>query len=289
MKSFFELTKSGIITFVLLSGIAGYALSFPVGQDLDMQVPMLFLIGLYFITAGSFALNQAQEWRRDIKMKRTENRPLPSGKVKPWQAILIAALFVPAGLLILYFIEPVVAQLGFATVVLYNGFYTLYWKRKWAFGAVPGAIPGAMPVVLGYAVNGPKNLLTPECVYLFLVMFLWQMPHFWCLSIRFKDDYKRGGFPVLPVEIGEERTLYHMGLYMFAYVGLALAAPLFVPTHYLYVILVVPIAVKVMYEFIKYYKGRSKWLPFFLWVNLSMLVFLTVPVFDKWFFYLSNL
>ena len=101
--------------------------------------------------------------------------------------------------------------LGLFTVALYNGLYTLYWKKKWAFGAVPGAIPGAMPVVIGYSANH-ANVFTPECLYLFLIMFLWQMPHFWSLAIRYKDDYKKGGFPVLPAVIGVPKTLFHIGL-----------------------------------------------------------------------------
>ena len=121
-------------------------------------------------------------------------------------------------------------------------------------------------------------------------MFLWQMPHFWSLAVRYKDDYTKGGFPVLPARIGVERTLYHVGLYTFAYIGVAIAAPWFVNTHVLYLIVILPLALKVLWEFFAYYRahGTRSWLPFFLWVNLSMLAFVCVPVFDKWLLYFLN-
>jgi len=147
-----------------------------------------------------------------------------------------------------------------------------------------------MPVVIGYAVND-VNIFAPDSVYLFLIMFLWQMPHFWSLAIRYKDDYEKGGFPVLPARIGVEKTLYHIGLYTFVYAGLALSLPLFFKANILYVLLVMPLAVKIVLEFFKFFKedGRQRWIHFFLWVNLSLLVFIGVPVVDKWLFYLVNI
>ena len=152
-----------------------------------------------------------------------------------------------------------------------------------AFGAVPGAIPGAMPVVIGYAVN-TTNIFDPACVYLFLVLFLWQMPHFWALAIRYREDYSSGGIPVLPVSLGVPATLYHMGLYTLAYVGVAMMAPWFLKANVFYLLLVVPISLKVLWEFSKYFRTNASqsWLPFFLWTNLSLIIYLAVPVVDKW-------
>lgn len=273
---------------MMISGLLGYAASFPLGNPLEIAIPILLVVGLYLVSSGSFAINQAQEWERDKSMNRTASRPIPAGTIVPWQAYLAGALMCFFGIFLLMLAEPRAGLLALLTVVLYNGLYTLYWKRRWTFGAVPGAIPGAMPVVIGYASNG-GSLLTPDCVYLFLIMFLWQMPHFWSLAIRYKDDYERGGFPVPPNHLGVERTLYHIGLYMFAYVGVALSAPLFVSTQYLYFILIVPLSLKIMWEFWQYFKskGQARWLPFFLWVNLSMLAFLAAPVFDRWIYFIS--
>ena len=262
-------------------------MSFQLGRSFDFSEVTLLLIGLYCVCAGSFALNQAQEWKSDSKMERTASRPIPKGLVTPFQASVFAVLFLIAGLSILWLIKPLTAGLTLLTVVLYNGVYTMVWKPRWIFGAVPGAIPGAMPVTIGYSVNSDA-IFSAESLYLFLILFLWQMPHFWCLAIRYREDYGKGGFPVLPLKLGVPAALYHIGLYVFVYVGVAMASPWFLKANVLYVLLVVPIAAKVLWEFAKYYRGggETQWLRFFLWTNLSMLVFLGVAVFDKWFFFL---
>lgn len=283
MRSYFKLTKSGIVWFVLLTAFLGYSMAVTNGREWDGGALTLLMWGLYLVSSGSFSWNQAQEWQLDARMPRTQSRPIPLGSIRPWQAYVLGAIMIFSGAFFLYLISPVSAGLALATVVLYNGLYTLYWKRRWSFGAVPGAIPGAMPVVIGYAsVN--SNLFNPVVIYLFMIMFLWQMPHFWCLAIRYRDDYARAKIPVLPLAVGVDRTLYHMGLYMFVYVGLALAAPWFFNAHIFYVLLILPVAIKVMIEFFRYHKqsGEGRWLPFFMWVNVSMLAFLTAPVLDSW-------
>ena len=283
MQAFFDLTKIGIVIFVLLTGLAGYALAYDMYSPFDPVVPVLLLVGLYFLSAGSFTLNQAQEWEIDKEMPRTADRPIPKGILRPWQAYAIGIIFVVFGFLVLFLLRPMTAYLGLATVVMYNGFYTLYWKRKMVFGAVPGAIPGAMPVVIGFSVAQP-NLFVPDMFYLFLIMFLWQMPHFWCLAIKYKEDYAKGGIPTLPVAIGVPKTLYHIGLYTIVYLGVALASPIFVQTKYTYFVLILPFSVMVAIEFLRYFRsdGQERWLAFFLWTNFSMLAFVIAPVVDKW-------
>lgn len=283
MKNFFKLTKSGIVWFVLLSAAIGYAMGAPLATAWDWNILAPFLFGLYLVSSGSFAINQAQEWSLDALMPRTKTRPIPGGIYKPWQAYLIGFLMVAVGGSLIAVVSVRASLLALATVALYNGLYTIYWKRKWNFGAVPGAIPGAMPVLIGYAV-GPGPLITPESVYLFMIMFLWQMPHFWCLAIRFKDDYAKAGVPVLPVSLGVYKTLYHIGLYMVAYVGLALASPMFTRTHVFYLLAVIPLSIKLVVEFYRYFESQEqkRWLPFFMWVNFSMLAFIAAPVADRW-------
>lgn len=284
MKQFLSLTKSGIVVFVLFSGLSGYALSSPPFEPWQLSHVLWTLAALYFFSAGSFVINQAQEWQIDQAMPRTVSRPIPSGHVSVRQAWILGVGFVFLGIATGLMVNPLVALLGILTVALYNVLYTLYWKKKWAFGAVPGAIPGAMPVVIGYAANS-SDLFQAELIYAFLIMFLWQMPHFWTLAIRFKDDYSKGGIPVLPLIIGTGATLFHMGLYMFAYVGLAIASPWFTSAYFLYLVLVLPFAFKILYEFFRYYRAgaQSRWLSFFLWTNFSVLVFLIAPVVDKWY------
>jgi protoheme IX farnesyltransferase len=290
MKWFTDLTKFGIIIFVWLCTLAGYGLGFKFEQIFSIWPLLQLLLGIGFLSAGSFALNQYQERDIDARMPRTKKRPIPSGKISPSGALLVAIFLLIVGSVFLFDLKFLVGALGLLTVFLYNVCYTMFWKKNMAMAAVPGAIPGAMPVVIGFAANN-SNILTRECIYAFLIMFFWQMPHYWSLALRFADDYKEGGVPTLPVSTGAGNTLFHMGTYTIAYVTLALLSPWFVEARYFYLFIVVPFALKILWEFNKYFKSeaRSHWLPFFLWINFSMLAFLIVPVIDKWFVVLSNI
>lgn len=278
-----ELFKPGIIFVVLVTGMCGYALSFEVEHLFSVWHLLGFLTGLAILSAGSFALNQAQEWTIDLKMPRTQRRPIPAGTISVRWAFTLGFTFVVFGLVLLSRVSPLAMALGGLTAVLYNVFYTMVWKPNWTFAAVPGAIPGAMPVLIGYAANS-SSIFTPEPIYMFMIMFLWQMPHFWSLAIRFKKDYELGGIPVLPAALGVERALFHIGLYVFVYVALALASPWFFDLKYTYLLVIAPFALKVLWEYFKYLKtnGERRWFPFFMWVNASLLVFLIVPVVQKW-------
>ena len=226
LRAYSKLTKAGIVFFALLTASLGYFLSLQHISDYSPSLFFFFLTGLYLVAAGSFILNQAQEWKIDSKMKRTKERPIPKGQISPFQSYTLALGFIASGSLLLFILQPVTAALALLTVLLYNVFYTLLWKKTLPHGAVLGALPGALPPVIGASLADPY-ILTPECMYLFLIMFLWQMPHFWILAIRHKEDYKGGGIPVLPVSCGFNKTIYEMGLYVIAYCGLVLISPLF--------------------------------------------------------------
>lgn len=283
LKTYADLTKFGIVVFSVLTGLAGYATGFQIEHSFDWKIFLETLLGIYFLSSGSLALNQVQDWKLDQKMARTSKRPIASGKIKPAAGGILAVAFIFVGLQLLFNIEPVAGWVGLVCVVFYNGPYTLYLKKKWAYGAVPGAFPGALPVTIGYAAANP-DIFNSESLYLFLIMFLWQMPHFWVLAIKYKDDYAAGGIPVLPVAKGLKETLFQINLYTLAYVGVAIAAPLFVHASWLYVLLTVPFVFKVLQEAYRYTKSNAqeRFLAFFMWLNVSMLVFLVIPVIDKW-------
>ena len=173
--------------------------------------------------------------------------------------------------------------LGLATVVFYNYFYTLKWKRQSPFAAIPGAIPGAMPFVIGYTA-ATDIIFDSVNFYFFLVMFFWQMPHFWALALRYKDDYALGGIPVLPAARGQKVTEFYVGIYTFAYLALALFAPFVVPVGWAYLLVMMPFAFKVLWELFGFLKDPlgKKWLGFFLWTTFSVLVFIIVPAIDRW-------
>lgn len=284
-KLYSQLTKFGIVIFVLLAGIAGYATGFLIESQFQMMHFLTFIMGLYFLSSGSLALNQVQEYKLDQKMPRTQSRPIAAGKIKPLAGLIISLCMIIVGLDTLFKQSPTAGWVGVASVIFYNGFYTMFWKPRWVFAAVPGAIPGALPITIGYAVNNP-NIFNSESIYLFLIMFLWQMPHFWLISLKFIEDYRKGGFPTLPVTVGLDRTYFHIGLYTFAYAGVAIASPFFLNASWMYALLVFPFAFMLLKKFFVFYNsdGKVGWLAFFMWTNISMLVFIYIPVIDKWSF-----
>lgn len=282
LKTYADLTKFGIVIFVLLSGIAGYASSFAIEKAFSLPHLAFLVLGLYCLSSGSLALNQLQERHVDVKMPRTQKRPLVLGSLSVKSVAIIVVVLLVLGLLFLYLASVAAFLLGLLTVLLYNFVYVYFWKPKMAYAAVPGAIPGALPVSIGYAANS-SNLLAPDSIYLFLIMFLWQMPHFWVLAVKYKEDYALGGIPVLPVEKGLGPTFFQIGLYTFCYVFVATASPWFVQASWIYIALVVPFSFFVLKELFVYIKSEGKkWFKFFMWLNLSMLVYLVVPVIDKW-------
>ncbi len=280
-----DLTKFGIVIFVVLAGVAGYATSFAIENPFLWQHFIQLIGGLFFLSSGSLALNQLQEYKIDRLMPRTQKRPIASGKIQPAAAGILAGAFLLIGSDLLFKTSETAGLLGWVTVILYNVVYTYWWKPKWIFAAIPGALPGALPVTIGYAANDP-SIFKMDSVYLFLILFLWQMPHFWALAMKYREDYRLGGVPTLPAALGVEKTLYHMGLWTFLYVITAVASPWFVQASWIYILAVLPFAYKLLQEFYRYFKskGEQRWLAFFMWVNLSVLVFLYVPVIDKWSF-----
>ena len=281
LQAYSRLTKSGIVIFVLLSASFGYFLSFNENSIFSTNKLLLFLLGLYFVSSGSFILNQAQERKLDCKMNRTKKRPIASGNLSPFQGYILAFGFLIFGSSLLLILKPLSAFLALLTVFLYNGFYTLLWKKHFRYAAVPGALPGALPPVIGYSL-GENSFLTTECLYLFLLMFLWQMPHFWSLALKYKEDYQKAGIPTLPVVFGPKKTLQEISFYILAYSGLALISPMFLRAGIMYAILLLPLVLKILYEFHRYLNNHKQWLRFFLWINASVIVYLSVPVFDKW-------
>ena len=291
VKHTLDFIKFRITVFVLIGASCSYLYGLPVGQSVDWNEFLFFLFFLSVFSSGIFALNQVQEASLDAKMPRTAHRILPRKKISTYQALVISIGLTLFGLLGLFIFNPLVGSLSLAVLILYNLFYTWLWKPHWIFAAVPGAIPGAMPPLIGFVAAG-GNILSIEVIYLFLIMFLWQMPHFWYLSIHYKKDYLSGDIPVPPNLLGTKKTLYLMGIYTCVYLGLALSSPLFVHTSYFFLFLSLPMIIKLGYEFFKLFEleinstsiensKKRPFSPFFIWVNLSLLVFLTTPLLDK--------
>lgn len=185
-----ELSKVRITFAVSLTTFVGYLLK---SGSIDAGL-WATVGGLFLLACGSAALNQYQEWDTDAKMKRTQNRPIPSGKISPLHGLLFALTLISMGSAILFYYSGFLAlQLGILTLIWYNAFYTPL-KKKSAFAVVPGSLIGALPPMVGYAAAG-GSILDSEIIAFAFFMFMWQIPHFWLIVIRHGADYQEGGFP----------------------------------------------------------------------------------------------
>ncbi len=187
-----ELGKIRIARLVTLSTATGY-IAYRGQLSLEMLIPLL---GIFLMALGSAALNQYQEWQLDARMARTRQRPIPSGRLRPVEALRIALGLLLAGTLILGIgVGWLPMALGILAAVWYNGIYTPL-KRVSPLAAVPGAVIGAVPPLVGWVSAGgaPGDRIAVALVVLF---FFWQIPHFWLLLLNFGGDYREAGYPTL--------------------------------------------------------------------------------------------
>ncbi len=185
-----ELIKWKLSLAVAFSAVTGY-LIFAGGVGGAGGGLLLVATGVFLLSSGAAALNQYTERESDALMARTAGRPLPSGRMKPRTALAIAAVMLASGSLLLGFATTVALLLGLLNVLLYNFIYTGLKKRT-TLSIVPGALVGAVPPLIGYTAAG--GAMTDTVILLFaLFMFLWQMPHFWLLLVRYGSEYEKAG------------------------------------------------------------------------------------------------
>ncbi len=192
LKIFFDLSKGRIALLAALSSATGYILA----AD-SVSLAIVFpTVGLFLLACGSSALNQYQERDIDSLMKRTKGRPIPSARLTPPQALVIALLSMLSGSLILLVGSNVVALgLGLFAAFWYNAIYTPLKKRS-PFAAIPGALVGAIPPAVGWAAAGGSPF-DPKILALCFFFFVWQVPHFWLLLLVYGKDYEEAGLPSL--------------------------------------------------------------------------------------------
>jgi protoheme IX farnesyltransferase len=190
-----ELTKPRISLLVVLTTLVGYVLASPASVALPGLAATLLGTGL--VAAGASVLNMLLERDVDARMHRTRSRPLPAGRLRPAEALAFGSALSVAGLTLLLWhsgtLAAAVAALTWASYVL---LYTPL-KRATSLCTIVGAVPGALPPVIGWAAS--RGSLEPGAFLLFAILFLWQIPHFLAIAWIYREDYARGGLPVLPV------------------------------------------------------------------------------------------
>jgi protoheme IX farnesyltransferase len=199
MRDYIELTKPRITWLILMSTGIGYFFGLPshAWRDINWLLLLHTILGTGLIASGTAALNQWYERAADRKMRRTADRPLPSGRLSAGRALTFGIVLSLAGFVELWLgVNLLSGLIGAFTLASYLFLYTPMKQRTW-WSTTVGAIPGAMPPMIGYA--AAAGAITRESWVLFAILFLWQFPHFYSIAWMYKEDYARAGIQMLPV------------------------------------------------------------------------------------------
>ncbi|MBC9034273.1 protoheme IX farnesyltransferase [Sphingomonas sp. JC676] len=218
-RDFLALTKPRVMTLVVFTGLCGM-LAAPVPIHPVLGFTAILCIALGAGAAG--ALNQWYESDLDAKMKRTQRRPLPAGRMDRQSALHFGVGLAVFSLVLMYFAINLTATVILAVSILFYVFiYTIWLKRRTPQNIVIGGTAGAFPPLIGWAAATGNVATLP--ILLFLLIFLWTPPHFWALALFVKTDYANAGVPMLPVVSGERTTRHQIGLYSIPMAAAAIA------------------------------------------------------------------
>ncbi len=216
--------KFRISMLVMLTGYLGFYLGLRSEGLLSINYYdklVYLLIGMFLSSSGCAVLNQYLEKDFDAQMKRTKNRPIPSNRVLPLNALLFGSILCVFGVFFVYqTINSLTAFICLLTILLYLFIYTPS-KRFSTFNTLIGSIPGALPVLGGW--TAATNQINSISWILFSILFCWQIPHFLAIAIIYAQDYKDGGFKMLPSEYpNSKHTQYHVLFFSIAMIGTSL-------------------------------------------------------------------
>jgi protoheme IX farnesyltransferase len=223
-KDLLMLTKPIVVVLLLVTTYAGMVIGAKAWPPLSLT--LWTLLGGFMAAGGSGAINQYIDRFDDLKMQRTQKRPIPSGRLTPSEGlafgvgISLASFFV-----IVAFVNLLAALLTLAGIIYYVLLYSIFLKKTTVQNIVIGGGAGAIPPLVGWAAaTGSLNI---PSLFLFAVIFMWTPPHFWALALVRRKDYARAGVPMLPVVRGEQETRWQIFLYTVELVVLTLLLPLF--------------------------------------------------------------
>ena len=196
MKKYISLMKLRVVELLLVTTLPALFLASEGVPDLS--ITFWSLLGGTFAAGGANAFNMIIEAKSDLLMKRTAKRPIATGEISRNSGLVFATLISLISLLIFYFFTtPLATLLTFLAITFYIFGYTIALKKHTSQNIVWGGLAGCMPVLIGQA--AVSNSLTTTSWLFFLLIFFWTPPHFWALAVRYKDDYKAAGIPMLPV------------------------------------------------------------------------------------------
>lgn len=220
LRAYLALTKPRLLPMVLLTALPTMLMA--AGGWPPAYIMFMAILGTALAAAAANTLNCFAEREADALMARTATRPLPTGRLTPRQALIFGiALSVVSILLLWAGTNVLAAGIALAGILFYLFIYTLWLKPRTPYSTVIGGAAGAIaPLIADAAVDGR---IGPAGILLFLIVFFWQPPHFWAISLYRKEEYARAGFPMLPIVIGEDATRRRMLLYTLFLVPVTLA------------------------------------------------------------------
>ncbi|MEK4228198.1 heme o synthase [Solibacillus sp. FSL H8-0538] len=227
-KLWAQAVKTGIIKSNLIPMVAGLMLAlYTYELSFIDHIPTIIcaVLGSAAVIAAAGTFNNVYDRDIDKVMPRTQSRPTVTGELSARSVLIVGIILLIVGTVLLTLTTPLAGFLGFLGVFFYVVPYTMWTKRRTIWNTEVGSISGAMPPLIGWAAVAP-NIWHPAAWALFAIMVIWQMPHFYAIAIRKKDDYAAAKIPMLPVAKGERRTYIQSNVYL---VLLILSSFLFLP------------------------------------------------------------
>jgi protoheme IX farnesyltransferase len=217
VADYVDMTKPKVQSLLLFTTVT----TMYVAGTPSIGLVLLTCLGGALATGGAGAINHYIDRDIDARMRRTANRPVPSGRVKPWAALTYGiVLGVCSFALLATTVNVLAASLALSGLLGYVLVYTLWLKRRTPQNIVIGGAAGAVPPLVAWA--AVTGHLSGTAIYLFAIVFYWTPPHFWALSLLMKDEYASAGVPMLPVVRGEAETRWQILLYTILLVAVTL-------------------------------------------------------------------
>ena len=202
-RDYLEICKPRVVLLMLMCAAVGMFLSVP--GAVPPNIILYGLVGIALVAASAAAVNHIADAQIDIRMARTQNRPVATGRVSAPQGLVFAGITGAAGFVILYYlVNPLTALLNLASWIGYGLVYTLYLKRATPQNIVIGGLFGAAPPLFGW--TAVTNTVEPGALLLVLIIYAWTPPHFWALALDRKAEYEQVEVPMLPITHGEAYT-----------------------------------------------------------------------------------
>ena len=277
LKTILSLIKYKVSIAVSFTAITGYLVY---TRALDLQL-IIMSLGVFLLASGASSLNQVQECAYDAKMDRTKNRPIPMGKISRLNALIVSVLFIMLGLAVFYvFFNVTTVLLGLTNVFWYNLIYTNL-KRVTPFAVVPGSLVGAIPALIGWTAAG-GYVFDITIVFIAFFMFIWQIPHFWLLMLKYGKQYEEAGFPTINQAMSPEGLKLVIFIWVVATSVSSIMVPIFLNSVSLFFYLLV-FALNILFVgiFVKLSFGKIAELNFrksFISINLYMMIFMLMLI-----------